>query len=87
MSAYNHNLNFKKILDMVLDGIWIINSNAETVYINQSLADNFGYRTGDMIGKSFYEFMDTENRDLAKTYFKRRKEGISEEHDIEFLNK
>jgi PAS domain S-box-containing protein len=86
MSINNSGINFEGILGNIFDGVWIINSNAETVYVNQRLANNFNYKRENMIGKSFYEFMDEDNIDLAKTYFNRRKEGIIEEHDFEFID-
>jgi PAS domain S-box-containing protein len=61
MSINNSGINFEGILGNIFDGVWIINSNAETVYVNQRLANNFNYKRENMIGKSFYEFMDEDN--------------------------
>ncbi|MFX1314858.1 MAG: MASE3 domain-containing protein [Promethearchaeota archaeon] len=78
---------YRKIIEDSLEGVWVIDNIGKTTYVNNSMAKMFGYTIEDMIGKSFYEFMDEEGIKLAEKYFEQRRKGIKEDHDFEFLHK
>jgi PAS domain S-box-containing protein len=79
--------NLITIIENSIEGLWILDKNANTSYVNSDLAKTFGYSKNEMIGKSLFEFMNEENVKLAKIYFNRRKKGIREEHYFKFKSK
>lgn len=78
---------YRILVEESLEGIWVINDEANTTFINQSMADIFGYKRNEMIGTNLYEFMDEEGKKIAKIKFERRKQGIKEDHEFEFIHK
>ncbi len=78
---------YRQLVENAQEGIWSIDSNAITTFVNQRMADILGYTPGEMLGKSLFYFMDEKNINHAMINFKRRAEGIKEQHDFEFLHK
>ena len=78
---------YRTLVEDSLEGIWVIDDNANTTLVNQSMANMFGYEIDEMIGTNLYKFMDEEGKKIAEINFERRKQGIKEDHEFEFLNK
>ncbi len=78
---------FKVLVENMYEGLWQIDRNAETVFVNSKMAEMLGYTVGEMTGKSLFCFMDDEGRKAAQYNIQRRKSGIKEEHDFEFIKK
>ena len=78
---------YKKIFDLAQEGIWIIDDNAYTTMVNNSMAKMLGYEVDEMIGRHLYDFMDNDGIKIAEKNLARRKSGIAEQHDFEFKHK
>ena len=78
---------YRKLVEDSLEGIWVINDETNTTFVNQSMADILGYEIDEMIETNLYEFMDEYGKKLAETNFERRRQGIKEDHEFEFLHK
>ena len=78
---------YRTLVEDSLEGIWVIDDSANTTFVNQSMANMFGYEIDEMIGTSLYKFMDEDGKKIAEINFTRRKEGIKEDHEFEFINK
>ncbi|NVM46240.1 MAG: PAS domain S-box protein [Candidatus Lokiarchaeota archaeon] len=83
----NSEEKYRNLVEDSLEGIWVINGDANTTFVNLSMADMFGYKIDEMMGKSLYKFMDEDGKDLAEINFERRKQGIKEDHEFEFIHK
>ncbi len=78
---------YRQIVETTQEGIWQIDAEANTSFVNQALADMFGYTVQEMMGRKLLEFMDDESAKSATKYIERRREGIREHHDFVFLKK
>jgi len=78
---------YRTLVEDSLDGIWVIDNSANITFVNQSMADMFGYKLDEMIGKNLYKFMDEERKEIAEINFERHKQGIQEDHEFEFIHK
>ena len=78
---------YRKLVEDSLEGIWVIDDETNTTFVNQSMADMLGYEIDEMIEANLYEFMDEDGKKLAETNFERRRQGIEEDHEFEFLHK
>ena len=78
---------YRKLVEDSLEGIWVIDDETNTTFVNQSMADMLGYEIDEMIEANLYEFMDEDGKKLAETNFERRRRGIEEDHEFEFLHK
>jgi PAS domain S-box-containing protein len=75
------------LVDTLREGIWLIDKDAITTFVNPKMAEMLGYGVGDMIGKSLFHFMDERGVAIAGRNVERRKPGIIEEHEFEFIRK
>jgi PAS domain S-box-containing protein len=78
---------YRMLIENLNEGIWYIDHNAITTFTNPRMAEILGYTQEEMIGKHLFEFMDSEGVVLAKANLERRANGISENHDFEFIHK
>ncbi|MHC5672167.1 hybrid sensor histidine kinase/response regulator [Nostoc sp.] len=63
---------YRRIVDTSYEGIWMIDGEAQTEYVNQRLSQMLGYPAEEMLGRSFFDFMD-------------QTDGIAAEEKLEWL--
>jgi PAS domain S-box-containing protein len=78
---------YRYLIENSLEGVWVIDSNANAILINPSMAKMLGYTAEEMVGKSLFTFMDKKEIKNTKKHLERRKKGISEERDSELIHK
>jgi PAS domain S-box-containing protein len=78
---------YQTIVENALEGIWVIDTKGFTTYVNNRMAEMLGYSIHEMLGKSFYEFMDGEATRQATTNLEKRRDGVSEQHSFMFRRK
>ncbi|NTV13583.1 MAG: PAS domain S-box protein [Desulfobulbaceae bacterium] len=77
----------RQLLDTVQEGIWVIDKESITTFVNPRLAEILGYVPEEMLGQPLFAFMDEQGQAVAKYNVERRKQGIKEQHDFEFIRK
>jgi len=78
---------YQMLVEMASDGVWLLDKNFMTVYVNPTMTEMLGYSKEEMIGKSWYDFGDPEWVARAKELEKRRESGIKEPHEFLFIRK
>ncbi|MFH0966312.1 MAG: response regulator, partial [Methanobacteriota archaeon] len=78
---------FRNLIETLQEGIWSIDKDAKTTFVNHHMADMLGYSIGEMTGKSLFDFMDEQGKRIARLNIERRESGLKESHDFEFLKK
>ena len=78
---------YRRLVEDSLEGIWVIDDEANTTFVNQSMANMFGYEIDEMIGINLFKFMDEDGKRKADTFFERRRQGVKEDHEFEFIHK
>ncbi|MBD1886022.1 PAS domain S-box protein [Microcoleus vaginatus] len=78
---------YRCIVETADEGIWIVDTEGKTTFVNQKMADMLGCTPEEMIGKSLFAFMDAEGMALAQVSLERRREGIREQLDFKFLRR
>ncbi len=79
--------DFSMLLSHLREGIWIIDADARTTFVNLRMAAMLGWTPARMLGKSLFDFMDAKGVVLAKQCLERRRRGIREQHEFEFIKK
>ena len=79
--------NYRLLLDTMQEGIWVVDSNEVTTFVNPRLAELLGYHVQEMIGKTISSFVDNKGMERAEQHSKRRKRGIKEQFDFELVRK
>ena len=78
---------YRDLVELAQEGIWVIDKDSKTTFVNPSMEKMLGYDKDEMLGKDLFSFMDERGIAIATEYLERRKEGIAEQHDFEFIRK
>src|ERR1044072_1715800 len=66
---------YRNIVDTASEGIWIIDAQARTTFVNPRLAEMFGYAPDEMLGREPYEFTFEEEQQAARERIRNRMSG------------
>jgi len=78
---------YRQLVETLNEGIWAIDKDSNTTFVNPRMAEMLGYTTDEMVGRHLFAFMDERGVEIAKYNLGRRQQGIKERHDFEFLRK
>ncbi len=76
---------FRQLVELAQEGIWSIDANALTTYVNPYMASMLGYSVDEMIGKPLLSFIRSIDFEKTEEKIETRKKGLAEMHDFEFL--
>ena len=66
---------FRSIVQAAAEGIWIIDPEGSTTFVNPRMAEMLGYSSEEMLGRSCFDFIHPDERESARAGFEKRKEG------------
>jgi two-component system, cell cycle sensor histidine kinase and response regulator CckA len=72
------------IVEMMTEGVWILDSEDRTTFVNQQMAGMLGYRVEEMLGRDVLDFKDEEDRPMVLQKLARRRQGVTERYDYRF---
>ena len=78
---------YRLIVETAQEGIWIIDAESRTTFVNAHMANLLGYTVEEIQGRILFDFTDEEGRQLAERNVQRRREGIGEQHEFRFLHR
>lgn len=70
------------LFDHLYEGVWILDPQGVTTYVNRRMAEMIGYPPEQVIGRSALEFVGEDQREHAADILRRRAEGIAEAHEF-----
>ena len=79
--------NHRRIVETASEGIWQVDAEHRTVFVNERLAGMLGYEVQEMLGRPVFDFTDAEGRVLAEASRQRRRRGIREQQDFKLQRK
>jgi len=77
----------RRIVESLNEGIWVIDGEAKTTFVNPRMAELLGYTPDEMVGRHLFSFMDEQGEKNCLQYLARRQQGIKEQHEFEFVRK
>ena len=78
---------YRQLVESLNEGVWGIDEDACTTYVNPRMAQMLGYTVDEMLGRPLFSFMDERGVEICQRNLDRRKQGIKEQHDFEFIRK
>jgi two-component system cell cycle sensor histidine kinase/response regulator CckA len=78
---------YEQFVENLNEGIWVIDKDAYTRFVNRRMAEMLGYKVEDMMGKHLSSFMDERGGEVCKHHLQRWNGGIREQCNLEFLQK
>lgn len=79
--------NYRRIVETAQEGIWILNEQLETTYVNHRIVDMLGYDPSEILGRSVLDFAFPEEAEGLRERIQRRQAGQSEEYDNRYRKK
>jgi len=80
-NIFLENIEYKKILDVMAESIWIGDSDERTIYANPNFCHLLGYTIEEMLGKESYEFWDEESAKIVQENNTLRKKGGTSKYE------
>lgn len=87
MALLESEKRYRRIVETAEEGVWTIDENQITTYVNPKMAKMLGHTVEEMMGRELRSFMDEEGRVISDNNVKRREKGITEQHDFKFRRK
>lgn len=78
---------YRQIVETAQEGIWMIDENNKTVFVNQKMCDILEYSADEMLGKENTCFLDDKGRESSSVSLARRRKGVAENMDKQFITK
>jgi len=78
---------YRQLAELLQEGIWMLDSNAVTTYVNPRMAEMLGYSVDEMLGQSLFSFIDEKKYETITKHIENRKQGLKEHYDFEFNRK
>lgn len=78
---------YRILVENLNEGVWQIDENSITIFVNQRMAEILGYSIEEMMGKHIFHFMDSAGQAAATKNVQDRKKGVREQHEFEFIRK
>lgn len=85
--AQESETRYQQIVELAEEGIWVVDSEAKTTYVNHAMARMLGYTEQEMLECSFFDLIDETEYQTAHLHFERRKQGLSEKHEFKLKAK
>ncbi len=80
-------ISYREMIELAQEGVWVLDANGLTVFVNQALCDMLGFAQDEMMGASVFSFMSEEWLPEGMRKLERRRSGIIEHFDFQFQRK
>ncbi|HVH65125.1 MAG TPA: PAS domain S-box protein [Candidatus Acidoferrum sp.] len=80
--------SYQKLVETAHEGIWMVDADDRTTFVNQRMADLLGYSIAEMLGRSPSEFYLTEaGRREREEHWQRLRRGVRSSREIIYRRK
>ena len=83
----NSEKKYRQIIETAEEGVWILDKNDLTEFVNQKMADLFGYRVEEFIGKSPLDFTDEQGKKVIRRHLRKRHQGDRDQYENKYIRK
>ncbi len=78
---------FRQIVETAQEGIWMVDEDNNTIFVNDKVCEILEYKEEEMLGKSSLFFREGGELQIALQQMERRRKGIRETYDAKFFTK
>ncbi len=79
--------SYESLLDVLQEGVWAVDAQGRTTFVNAKLTEMLGYSAEEMQGRPVFEFLDPPDRLRVEQQLQRRREGLRDEYQIDYLRR
>jgi PAS domain S-box-containing protein len=73
---------YRQLFEAVQEGIWMVDTELRTTFVNDHAAHMIGYEVDDVIDRSVLDFFDPQWQDVLRNGIERRRKGKAETYDV-----
>jgi diguanylate cyclase (GGDEF)-like protein/PAS domain S-box-containing protein len=78
---------YRQIVETAFEGVWVIDGNNLTTFLNRRMAEMLGYAPEEMLGKPVLDFMDPDAQAAFAANRDSRQQARQPEHEFPFIRK
>ena len=78
---------YREIVETAQEGIWVIDEDDYTTFVNNKLCEILGYTRDEMIGKNIYYFMDEDAKKIALQSMQKIKKEFTDQLQFKYISK
>jgi PAS domain S-box-containing protein len=78
---------YRHIVETAQEGMWIMDENNKTTFVNQKMCEILEYTSEEMYGKENLYFMDDAGKEATSYLMEKKKQGLKENHDVHYITK
>jgi PAS domain S-box-containing protein len=78
---------YRNIVETTSEGVWMIDADHHTTYVNRRMAEMLGYTVAEMLGRSLSDFIPPTRRPDMDAGLERRRQGVSEQREVRYVRK
>lgn len=72
---------YRQIVETTAEGVWVLDGEAHTSYVNCRMAAMLGYTVEEMLALPAFDFMDASESAAMAERYERRRQGIAEQYE------
>jgi PAS domain S-box-containing protein len=76
---------YRNLIETANEGIWILDAEFMTTYVNVKMAEMIGYSRKSMVGKSIHDFTDEEGKAINRLNIENGRQGTNENHEFKLI--
>lgn len=80
-------MRYRQIVETAQEGIWVIDENNVTTFVNKKMCEILGYARDEIMGKTHLSFKGAEGQKIGLANIERRKQGIAETHRASYITR
>lgn len=78
---------YRALVESLYEGIWLLDQDNNTTFVNTRMAEMLGYPMEEMLGKSLFAFLDEQAMEVARLSLAQGRSGVRGEHEFVFRRK
>jgi PAS domain S-box-containing protein len=79
---------YRQLVELAQEGIWAVDNELNTVFVNPRLAQMLGYSQSEMVGRNLVDFLDKDMVEkIIKIFEKFDRSGIKGQYECAFLHR
>ncbi len=78
---------YRQLVDLAQEGIWALDNDFKTYFVNPRMAEMLGYNETEMIGKHAYDFLTEKDSEDFKHYLLTVNNSIAGQYECELIHK
>ncbi|OPX74132.1 MAG: putative diguanylate cyclase [Methanoregulaceae archaeon PtaB.Bin152] len=78
---------YRLLIEKADEGVWMVDRDYRTTFVNARLAEMFGYLPEEMLGRRVIEFIPASSRETHERRIRERLQGKSERFEQQFIRK